>query len=635
MAEVELRAQFVDQASPGIDKLAKNLQGLAAGYGIEKAFEAVFASITEAQEATIELDRLFKSFGDTVGVTKQNMLDYATTIQNTTTLSDEAVLKGQASLLKYTSITGAEFERVRAIAVDVAATMGGDVAGAADQLGRALENPLQGMRILRGLGIVLSPEQQALAKNMVETGRAAQVQGFLLAELEKRYKGAAEAAATTLGGALEQLKNRFTDAFEGQGADVNGLVASIHELADTLSSEQIRSGIATLVEGMVKFVEWIAKAVSYSVTLAKNLGEAAAKFVTGVSDNRVEQIRQEIGIRETRIKGGRYTKAQDDGDRAAIAVLTKELNDAINDAVGGEVSSDRKRIAAGSTGTKTTGGLSGPILATAKEQAEAAKKALAELTQQTKEFLALIGSADKNTQSQQDKIDKANDQFLEDIKFLLDSNAITREEANRRVANYLQDDLDKAQQGTAGRRQTFPKEEVTEYQRLARDAAKSITQAFSDMFENMGNGANGFLRSILGVFRKIVAEAAALDLAKLLGIDKFGQGGGGGGGSNLGGILKTVAGFFGFAGGTSQLNGPAIVGENGPELFVPPGFGGSIVPNYAMGGMGGINYSPITNIQASEGTDMNKLKAILAINNDQQRAELMRMFERNGFGRLR
>lgn len=83
------------------------------------------------------------------------------------------------------------------------------------------------------------------------------------------------------------------------------------------------------------------------------------------------------------------------------------------------------------------------------------------------------------------------------------------------------------------------------------------------------------------------------------------------------------------------MNGPAIVGENGPELFVPPGFGGSIVPNYAMGGMGGINYSPITNIQASEGTDMNKLKAILAINNDQQRAELMRMFERNGFGRLR
>lgn len=636
MADVELRAQFIDGASAGIEKVSDSLKELGAAYlgfeGIKKLFE----NITEAQEAILELDRLFRSFGDTVGVTKQEMIDYATAIQNSTALSDEAVLKGQAALLKYASITGEQFKQVRDLAVDVAATMGGDVAGAADQLGRALENPLQGMRILRQLGIVLSPEQQELAKNMVETGRAAQVQAFLLAELEKRYKGAAEEATNTLGGALKQLKNRFSDAFEGQGADVDGLIAKIKELADTLSSEQMRSSMSTLVQGIITFTGWLAKAVEYSVELAKTLGEAAAKFVTGVSDNRVEQIRQEIGIRENRIKGGRYTKAQDDADRAAIALLSKELNDAINDAVGGEVSTDRKRITSSGTNARPAG-LIGPILETAEEAKKRRAKELQDLIDSIQADVDLFNKADDATKTVAEKNEAAINEFIANLKIATKDITLSNQEAIDRGIEFLQEDLDNAAKNASARRVTLPKEEITEYQRLARDAAKSIQSAFADMFYNMGQGANNFLKDMLNVFKRILAEALALDLAKALKLDQLGKagGGGGGGGSVFGSILGGVIGaFFGHAGGTSQLSGPAIVGERGPELFIPPGFGGSIVPNYALGGAG-VNYSPITNISAAPETDMNKLSAIISINNDRQRAEIMRMLYDNGFGRMR
>lgn len=77
---------------------------------------------------------------------------------------------------------------------------------------------------------------------------------------------------------------------------------------------------------------------------------------------------------------------------------------------------------------------------------------------------------------------------------------------------------------------------------------------------------------------------------------------------------------------------PYLVGEKGPELFVPSG-SGTIVPNGVTGAS--VNYSPNTVINASAGTDMNQLLAIIAINNDKQRAELLRMLQRNGFGRLR
>jgi phage-related minor tail protein len=47
------------------------------------------------------------------------------------------------------------------------------------------------------------------------------------------------------------------------------------------------------------------------------------------------------------------------------------------------------------------------------------------------------------------------------------------------------------------------------------------------------------------------------------------------------------AGWLGFAdGGSPPVGQPSIVGERGPELFVPRS-AGTIVPNHALGGMGG------------------------------------------------
>jgi hypothetical protein len=55
----------------------------------------------------------------------------------------------------------------------------------------------------------------------------------------------------------------------------------------------------------------------------------------------------------------------------------------------------------------------------------------------------------------------------------------------------------------------------------------------------------------------------------------------GGGGSIFGSIL-------GFAnGGTPPMNRPSIVGERGPELFVPRS-AGTIIPNDQLGGGGGV-----------------------------------------------
>ena len=63
--------------------------------------------------------------------------------------------------------------------------------------------------------------------------------------------------------------------------------------------------------------------------------------------------------------------------------------------------------------------------------------------------------------------------------------------------------------------------------------------------------------------------------------DNFGKSASGGKGGGIGGF---IGGLFGFAdGGTPPVGRPSIVGERGPELFVPRS-AGTIVPNEKIGG---------------------------------------------------
>lgn len=55
-------------------------------------------------------------------------------------------------------------------------------------------------------------------------------------------------------------------------------------------------------------------------------------------------------------------------------------------------------------------------------------------------------------------------------------------------------------------------------------------------------------------------------------------------GSGIGGITSFIGSLFGFAnGGDPPLNKPSIVGEHGPEIFMPRG-AGTIIPNHSLGG---------------------------------------------------
>jgi len=129
---------------------------------------------------------------------------------------------------------------------------------------------------------------------------------------------------------------------------------------------------------------------------------------------------------------------------------------------------------------------------------------------------------------------------------------------------------------------------------------KGFEDAFANMFakgdvsfKNLKNGFKDVANSIIADFVRIQAKQA------LLGI--FGGGGGGG-------FLSSLFGGFFANGGTPPMGKVSVVGEQGPELFVPR-TAGTIIPNGAMGG-GTVNNTAVTySIQA---VDASSFKALLA-----------------------
>ena len=106
---------------------------------------------------------------------------------------------------------------------------------------------------------------------------------------------------------------------------------------------------------------------------------------------------------------------------------------------------------------------------------------------------------------------------------------------------------------------------------------------------DIGNGIKGLIKgtSTLGDMLNNVLNKLSDAFLNLAIFGNFG------GGSVTGGLL----GLFGFAnGGRPPVGRPSIVGERGPELFVPDR-SGTIVPNHELGGMGGTNI--VVNVDAS------------------------------------
>lgn len=144
-------------------------------------------------------------------------------------------------------------------------------------------------------------------------------------------------------------------------------------------------------------------------------------------------------------------------------------------------------------------------------------------------------------------------------------------------------------------------DKLEEVKKLIEDVAKSLTDTFMKAFEALfKDGFQSFFDNVIDGFRQMIREIARQWLESQITSWLTGA---------LGGILKMPA--HRAAGGPVTAGDPFIVGERGPELFVPSG-NGRIVSNGALAGAGGTTVAVTINVSANDASSFLRSKGQIA-----------------------
>jgi hypothetical protein len=195
--------------------------GMAAGIvGIGGLTVAMVEGVKGAmnyQKIQAQTASVVKSAGGAAGVSAGHVAHLAKSIMDYSAFSEEAITKGENLLLTFTSIRNAAgkgndvFDQTTKTVADMATALGEDTTSAAMQLGKALNDPIKGVNMLRRVGVSFTSAQIEQVKAITKAHGAMAGQKMMLKELQNEFGGSAKAVGETFAGKLERARNRLKD----------------------------------------------------------------------------------------------------------------------------------------------------------------------------------------------------------------------------------------------------------------------------------------------------------------------------------------------------------------------------------------------------------------------------------------
>jgi len=264
----------LDRAKTGLTAIGAGIVGglagaAAAGFGaltaglIDSTKEAMNAQSVQAQ-----LNAVLESTGGKAGMTADAVNALSTGIQRLTPFEDDAVTSAQSMLLTFTNIGSDVFPQTTWAVTDMAQAMGMDLQSAAIMVGKALNDPVQGVTALRRVGVQLTDTQEEMIKKMIKTGDIAGAQRVILGELATEFGGSAIAAGKTFAGQLDRLKNSLSDVKETIGGAILPVLQQFAEKAlQYLASPEVQAGVQRIAQAIADFAQqvitWLPQAINW------------------------------------------------------------------------------------------------------------------------------------------------------------------------------------------------------------------------------------------------------------------------------------------------------------------------------------------------------------------------------------
>jgi hypothetical protein len=562
---------------------------------------------SKAESQALKLEAIIKATGGSAQQTAVDIENLAQSIGINTLASVQGARDAAGVLLTFKSISGDTFGEVLKLSQDLAAVGFGSINTAALQLGKALEEPEIGLSALRRVGVSFTEQQKEQIKVLSLTGRQQEAQALIIKALKEQVGGAGAGAAGGLAGAFDTLGENLTLFFEKAELGkkiVSGLTRIINSLSNVLAKfipeplelsdnlrvlnqnfketdDQIKKNIQRINELVLKeeglrkqkekakvkkqikeLEETTAKLQAENLARKQkidfiNAEKEAINKASDIADKSIEKIVRATE-RETELAEAR-------GAQAKFLQLRNKLEDALRSKLG-ESEDATKAINVELQRNKEK------LLETALAEHERQlaientraleEKALKTTTKRT-DTLSILGAKNAKQEAILNEIFKERDRLL----------ALFKDEPNRlaRVNEELIKQIPLITEQTgAFFEQT---EKLKDLNQIAdgigtsfESAGKKITDAFIEG-KTASLDFKAILRELLIDIQKTIIQTIILDRVK----------------AGATQVAKSIfGGFFtpssATGGNVQQANQPRLVGERGPELFVPR-TAGSIVPS--------------------------------------------------------
>jgi phage-related protein len=171
--------------------------------------------------------------------------------------------------------------------------LGQDLKSSSIQLGKALNDPTQGMTALRRVGVSFSEDQQKVIKSMQATGNLAGAQKLILEELNKEFGGSAAAAVKADGG-ITQLKNKMNDLQETIGAKLIPVQLKFKQIQFEIIDFLVSKGLPAFDDLANKYGPQIAAAFDSIQAAAQPFIDQIVPFFETLSQN--EEVMNKVAV---------------------------------------------------------------------------------------------------------------------------------------------------------------------------------------------------------------------------------------------------------------------------------------------------------------------------------------------------
>lgn len=564
-----------------------------------------------------------------------------------TLFSQDDFIQSFNILSSFRAIAVESFTEVSEVAADIAQVMGSDVKSATVQLAKALEDPKRGLTALSRSGITFNEAQTETIKKLVDSGKLLDAQSLILETIKGQYEGAGTAAGKGFAGALDLLSENAGDAAEALGKVLepaatdaaNALAALLEQISKipqpaadaALKIGLITTGVILLKKAADAFIGtklagvigaqiamykafgakiYIAAAAQGALNTALGIGKAlmiglpflaVAGGIIGIADalnqaingqkdfnkllkdGTLEMLENELATKKASLalQERFILQGRGEGRQADISKLNR-LRDQVSEL---EAALIKKRAEKPKPKIQSGGG----TVIDEDEQKRLAQIAAASadrvrsLEQQTLLASALNDEEKRQFERQieianllENKAGLTDDQLRKELEATL--NLYQQEDATRAIvaANELRKKKEKETNDAAKAALEAQQREAQRLQQLFGGIGQSISDGIVDGLTSAQSAAEALGNTLRNVGNQLLRLGINTGLKALFP------------GSSL------FSGLLGFAdGGRPPVGRPSIVGERGPELFVPDR-AGTIIPNGAMG-----STSIVVNVDAS------------------------------------